>query len=204
MYDKNKYLNNIKIQNHMIVSNQKSTEKEDIMKKVLLSLLVMFLSVTLISPSVSALETNNLSNKEYYDENGNYYNPETGEYFIWNQNSRSTAKPFSFKFQYTLTSSNFKLNTSRVKINVYNAHFEYGSGTDTSCCNDHHFEVDLRRDQLILPTHNIADFYAPFSSASVDLGSGFSTDAEYFIEINNVDGLDEGVYLVGNGEVYCY
>lgn len=172
-------------------------------KKTFLLLLVMFICISLISPKVFAMESNNIQTNTNYDENGNYYNTETGEYFIWETNSRSTAKTFSFKIRYSVASSNFLLNSSTVRIKVYRAVFQKSDGSSASCCNSHEFQVDLRRD-TIFDTHNIATFYAPFTSTQTwNLGGGFSTNAQYYVEINNNYSLPSGVYLVGSGEVYC-
>lgn len=173
-----------------------------IIKKIFISMLVMFISISLISPKVFALE-NNTTETGYYDENGNYINPETGEYFIWEQNSRSTAKVFSFKIRYSVTSSYFQLNSSTVRIKVYRATFQHEDNTTASCCNGHELQVDLRR-RSFLDTHNKATFYAPFISTQTwNLGGGFSTIDQYYLEINNIDTLPSNVYLAGSGEVYC-
>lgn len=78
------------------------------------------------------------------------------------------------------------------------------AGSNASCCNKHWFEVDLRRDRVVSDTHNYANFYAPINSTkTVDLGGGFFTSDEYYIELTNHDALPSGIYLVGEGEVYC-
>ncbi|MBM6929632.1 hypothetical protein H5999_00955 [[Clostridium] spiroforme] len=171
-------------------------------KKMFISFLVMFISLSLITPKIFALENNTLE-ANYYDNNGNYYNPETGEYFIWEQNSRSTAKVFSFKIRYSVASSYFELNSGTVRIKVYRATFVKENNTPASCCNGHEFQVDLRR-HTYFDTHNIATFYAPFISTQTwNLGSGFFTNEPYYVEIGNIDNLPDGVYLAGSGEVYC-
>lgn len=173
----------------------------NLLKKIFISSLVMLISISLISPKINALEDN--TQTSYYDENGNYFNPETGEYFIWEQNTRSTAKVFSFKIRYSVSSSYFRLNTDTVRIRVYRATFQKADNTSASCCNDHEFQVDLRRES-IFDTHNKATFYAPFISTQTwNLGSGFYTTENYYLEIYNIDNLPSGVYLAGSGEVYC-
>ena len=171
-------------------------------KKIIIFLLVMLVSISILSPKVYA-SNDDSTQQEYYDENGNYYNLETGEYFIWNTNSRSTAKTFSFKIRYLVSSASFRLNSSTVRIKVYQAVFQKSDGSSASCCNDHEFVVDLRREAL-LDTHNKAYFYAPFTSTQTwNLGGGFYTTENYYLEINNNYSLPSGVYLVGSGEVYC-
>lgn len=68
-------------------------------KKILIFILTVFIASSIIPYRVFALDTYDLQESGYYDKNGNYFNPETGEYFIWNQNNRSTAKTFSFNFK---------------------------------------------------------------------------------------------------------
>ncbi len=172
-----------------------------LIKKIFVLLLVTFVSTILISPKIYALDDKNTSG--YYDANGNYYNPDTGEYFIWEQNTRSTAKVFSFKIRYSVASTNFSLSTSNARIKVYRATFVKENNTSASCCNGHEFQVDLRRDSLF-DSHNVATFYAPFISTQTwNLGGGFNTLAQYYLEINNIDTLPSDVYLAGSGEVYC-
>ena len=74
---------------------------EKIMKKIIVMLLSLMVMTSVGTMNVSALES--VNNNIYYDEKGNYDNPETGEYFHWdNSNARSTAKSFSFKIRYSL------------------------------------------------------------------------------------------------------
>lgn len=139
---------------------------------------------------------------EYYDKLGNYYNPETGEYFQWdNFNSKGYNKSFSFKMRYTLSSNYFKLDGTNVQIELGRVYFEHYNGYKTECCNNHRFQVNLRRNGT---SNNISNFNAPFGSATSSLGGGFSTTANYLIEITNIAGLPSSVYLTGSGSVYSY
>lgn len=175
------------------------------MKKIkimLASLLVLF---GLGIKNVSALNENHNqlnidTNESYFDENGNYYNPETGEYFYWsNPNSRATSKVFSFKIQKSVTSNSFKLKDVTAKVKVYSVKFEKDNGSSATCCSNHRFTVNLRREGL---SNNEAVFYAPFSSTkTVSLGGGFSTSASYVVQIGNNSPLPNGIYLVGSGEI---
>ena len=157
------------------------------MKKIIVMLLSLMVMTSVGTMNVSALES--VNNNIYYDEKGNYDNPETGEYFHWdNSNARSTAKSFSFK-----------LKGTNSKIRISNATFVYASGSKASCCSKHRFTVNLRRDGL---SNNEATFYAPFTSAkTVSLGGGFSTSSSYLVEISNNDNLPSGIYLSGSGTV---
>lgn len=177
------------------------------MKKIIITVLMSFaLMVALSDTSVFALQDtlSNQSNNvlKYYDELGNYYNPETGEYFRWG-NARSNVKNFTFKINIFVKSTDFKLDTKKVKINVDNAKYVYGGGGEVPGQKGK-FTVNLRRSAWP-HSDNIAKFDAPWSSRQTnDLGSGFSLDTQYYIEITTTNSLDKGVYLVGSGNVYCY
>lgn len=164
------------------------------------------LTIALSSPGVFALQniTPNLDNNAfgYYDELGNYYNPETGEYFRWG-NSRSNVKNFTFKINIFVESASFKLDTKKVKINVDNVKYVYGGGNEVPNQKGK-FTVNLRRSPWP-HSDNIAKFNAPCSSLQTyDLGSGFALDTNYYIEVTTTNSLDKGIYLEGSGNVYCY
>ena len=88
---------------------------------VLLSIFTVFLN---INNAVYAVDNSNLNPtqelEEFYDEAGNYYNYNTGEYFRWeNTNERTLVKRFTFKMQFTLTSNTklkFDLNTHKPQV----------------------------------------------------------------------------------------
>lgn len=146
----------------------------------------------------------NPTNEKYYDENGNYYNPETGEYFRWtsNPNSRGTIGTFEFNIQTTVTSSvRFAPTNTDIMIEVFDVHFETFQGQRTSCCDDHKFTVDFKKNGI---STNLAYFTAPTSYAAHGLGGGFSTTSKYAIKVTNGDKLSGNKYLVGTGSVYSY
>ena len=176
------------------------------MKKIIALLASFALTITLSSSSTFALQSttpyieNNVSN--YYDKLGNYYNPETGEYFKWG-NSRSNVKDFTFKINIFIESARFKLDTEKVKINIDSVKYVYGGGNNVPNQKGN-FTVNLRRSSFI-PSNNIAKFNAPQSlRQTYDLGNGFSLDTTYYIEITSSNSLDKGIYLEGSGNVYCY
>ena len=173
---------------------------------VLLSIFTVFLN---INNAVYAVDNSNLNPtqelEEFYDEAGNYYNYNTGEYFRWeNTNERTLVKRFTFKMQFTLTSNTkIKVDKEGVKVTVDDAHFEWASGNTASCCSKHEFEVNIRRYGV---TNNVAVFKAPISSKkTVDLGKGFVKNSKiYTLELTNGDELPYGVYLVGEGRINTY
>lgn len=176
------------------------------MKKIIAILITFALTVALSGPSIFALQDNtpNLDNtvSKYYDKLGNYYNPETGEYFIW-ENSRSNVKNFSFKINIFVESASFELDTTKVEINIDTAKYVYGGGNEVPDQKGN-FTVNLRRSAWP-HSNNIAKFSAPRSSLQTyDLGSGFSLETNYYIEITTTNSLDKGIYLEGSGNVYCY
>lgn len=173
---------------------------------VLLSIFTVFLN---INNAVYAVDNSNLNPtqelEEFYDEAGNYYNYNTGEYFRWeNTNERTLVKRFTFKMRFTLTSNTkLKFDKDGVKVTVDDAHFEWASGNTASCCSKHEFEVNIRRYGA---TNNVAVFKAPISSKkTVDLGKGFVKNSKiYTLELTNGDELPYGVYLVGEGRINTY
>lgn len=126
-----------------------------------------------------------------------YENPETGEYFRW-KNGISTneagdcIKTFSFKIQYSVTSSRFKVASSSVKISA-NAHIEdrYGYIYPISDNKGHKYEVDLSGNRL---------FFAIDETESGDI-TGLSKNKYYKVTIINSDAVSDGNYLVGEGSV---
>lgn len=175
--------------------------------------------VTLLScslSSVSAISNKNIPilqneewNPEYIDENGNYDNPETGEYFHWEETeiiqTRSglvTAKSFSFEIKTFISSGYFKLKGTNARIDMEYADFVWTSGNPASCCNNHKYTVNLRRNGL---SNNIGTFYAPHGTWVWDLGDGFSQTADYKVEITNHDSLpDYSIRLRGAGTIQSY
>lgn len=176
------------------------------MKKIITLLTSFALTIALSGPGVFALKdtTPNLGNNtsEYYDEFGNYYNPETGEFFKWG-NSRGNVKDFTFKINIFVESASFELDTKKVKIYINTAKYVYGGGNEVPNQKGN-FTVNLRRSAWP-HSNNVAKFSAPQSSLQTyDLGSGFSLDTNYYIEITTTNSLDKGIYLEGSGYVYCY
>lgn len=162
--------------------------------------------------SVSAVSITNIPtskntewNPEYIDENGNYDNPITGEYFHWEETvtrGGETAKSFSFEIKSWLSSGSFKLKAANARIDMDYADFVWTSGKPATCCNSHRYTVNLRREGL---SNNIATFKAPHGSWVWDLGDGFSTSANYNVEITNIDELpDYSIRLRGAGRIYSY
>ena len=175
-----------------------------IMRKILSISLSVILSLIISCSNIKAMQpdTQDITTENYYDELGNYYNSETGEYFQWN-NTRSSAKSFSFKIHSFVASESFKLNTTKVKITCYQTKYVNEKGNTVSG-ESGKFTVNLRRSPWPY-SNNIATFNAPIgSSLTKDLGPGFSTDIKYFIEIAPVNALSNGVYIEGSGEVICY
>lgn len=168
----------------------------------MLSIFTVFLN---INNAVYAVDNSNLNPtqelEEFYDEAGNYYNYNTGEYFRWeNTNERTLVKRFTFKMQFTLTSNTkLKFDKEGVKVTVDDAHFEWASGNTASCCSKHEFEVNIRRYGV---TNNVAVFKAPISSKkTVDLGKGFVKNSKiYTLELTNGDELP---FSIQTTEIYA-
>ena len=152
-----------------------------------------------------AVESTQLKDEDYSYE---YYNKDTGEYFVWegtNPNSRSNVVgTFRFKIRYNLSADkNFFFKTDKVKVVINEAYFVNFEDVKTSCCKKHRFSVSVRRYGV---TNNYAEFTAPIlSTTSRKLGGGFAlSPTPYRIDITNGDELPLNVYLCGSGNLSNY
>lgn len=94
--------------------------------KVIFSFLLACILTFALSSSAFAAESVQepvyfiINDKVVISYGENYYNPETGEYFIWttdpNTRSSSVAKHFTYKIAHSVTSSKFTVNSSKVRI----------------------------------------------------------------------------------------
>lgn len=94
--------------------------------KVIFSFLLACILTFALSSSAFAAESVQepvyfiINDKVVISYGENYYNPETGEYFIWttdpNTRSSSVAKHFTYKIAHSVTSSTFTVNSSKVRI----------------------------------------------------------------------------------------
>lgn len=180
------------------------------MKKTFTIITSLFLVMSSSVLSLNALEvskTNDANQSQqlnyYYDENDNYENPMTGEYFRWTAGkTKSEIGKFEFKIKASVTSSiRFKPDASRILIEVRNVRFETYEGLPTTCCSNHRFTVDFKKNGL---STNLAYFKAPVKYDAYSLGGGFSTSSSYAVKITNTDGLSGNKYLVGSGNVYAH
>lgn len=174
------------------------------MKKLIsvLSCLCILLSNSYYS---YAVESTQFEEENYSYE---YYNKDTGEYFIWegtNPNSRSNVVgTFRFKIQRFLRpDKNFFFKTDKVKVVMNEAYFANYEGVKKSYCNKHRFNISVQRYGV---TNNYAYFTAPIiSTTSKKLGGGFLlSPTPYRIEITNESELPSYVFLCGSGNISNY
>lgn len=121
-----------------------------------------------------------------------YENPETGEYIRWS-NSRGTDKKFTFRIQYSVTSSKFKVNGDKVKVTA-NAHIEDRNFKTVDGYDGHLYSVSL---------NGIYSRTLQFSVGSTQSGTidGLKNGGKYSVTIINNDYLDVDKYLVGDGKI---
>lgn len=127
----------------------------------------------------------------------NYYNPDTGEYFIWNlttDRAGTVAKSFSFKIQYSVTSSNFVINSNSVRVSA-TAHIEDKYGIESTQNNGHKYSIELNR---LLSTKKLQFAIGGTESGKI---SGLSSGKKYYLRIVNNDSMSKLNYLVGSGTV---
>ena len=79
---------------------------------------------------ISITESADLPDGWIIDDDGNYCNPSTGEYFKWTseKSHAKSAHDFSFKIRYSVTSKSFTVNSTSVTV-TSDAHLEdkYGA-----------------------------------------------------------------------------
>ena len=171
------------------------------MKKLVSIITVFTLIFSMCGLNVAALENNSTNYEEYYDEDGNYNNPETGEFFRWiSPVARSTSKEFSFKIRYSLKSDAFALHSSRIKVYLTEAIIVDGNGVERADNVGKRFTINLRRNGL---SNNIARFKTPVNHPEVvDLGGDFATSTvSYNLELNVEDALSANRYIYGWGSI---
>ena len=129
----------------------------------------------------------------------NYYNQDTGEYFLWNitaDSKGSVAKSFSFKIHYSVTSSDFTFNSSKVKV-VASAHIEDYTGTwSTGNNNGHKYTVEIFRG--LFTSKSLQFAIGGTESGTI---SGLSSGKSYKVRIINNDAVSSTNYLVGSGTI---
>ncbi len=177
-------------------------------EKVLTSLTVLILTLVMMICTESKIEAAEVSKQSDYVliDNSvkvplyqNYTNPKTGEYFRWNisTDSRgSVAKRFSFKIRYSVESSKFTINSSKVKVKV-SADIEDYTGTPSEFNNKgHRYEIEIFNFLTISKTLHCA-----IGGTESGTLSGFNPGSKYKVRITNNDALSDANYLVGEGTI---
>ncbi|MGN0242159.1 MAG: hypothetical protein ACI4CS_10770 [Candidatus Weimeria sp.] len=135
-----------------------------------------------------------------------YYNEQTGEYFRWEVNhskvnslSATTAHNFSYKVQYSVTSSPFNISSSTLKV-VSHAHIEdYWGNYSTANNTGHEYTVEVYNSGLIAKRKTFNFSIGKKESGSA---SGFNADKTCRVCITNTDAVSDINYLAGYGTVY--
>lgn len=177
------------------------------MKRLCISFICIFallFSIGGVKQEVNAATLNLEDNSGYYIVNGNtripmyqdYDNPDTGEYFHWmisKTRSGQVIKTFSYKIRWSVTSSKFTVDSSKVKI-TSNAHIEDEYGTVFSGNDGHKYEVSI----VGILTRNLKFSIGENESGTV---SGLQKGGNYTIRITNESAVSASNYLTGSGQV---
>lgn len=167
------------------------------------ALTVVFGSTSLVSAKEKATESIYALNDEEYTD---YENPETGEYFRWeNTNARSNVKNFTFRIRNYVESSSFKIDGTKLTVYINSTRCVYASGTIADIKEgSKEFVVGVYKSSSIWPTPTEATFYGPNKyPTSKSLGGGFTNGANYYLRVTNRDELPYSIYLDGSGYIYA-
>lgn len=175
------------------------------MKRLIYMLNVLLLLIgTSISPLYAIENTTNTYefNENYLDENGNYENPITGEYFRWDNTSTAAAvasKNFSFKMRYSLRSSDFKMLYDDAYVKVFDVAFVDIDGAIIIQQESQSFSVIIKRGL----TSKTANFVCPRTYEQVKyFEDAFTANENYYLLLEVPDKLPDNVYIEGSGSVY--
>ena len=134
------------------------------------------------------------------DQQGNYSNPETGEYLKWSEGKErgNVAKNFEFRIQYSITSGQFAINSNSVTVDC-DAWIENKYGAEQNLDNGYDYTVSiigLYERKLYFNTDNV-------QSGTI---SGLQSGGQYKVSIAAsgampTDDNGEKMYLVGSGSV---
>ena len=174
------------------------------MKKIVAAVLCFVLSLGLVFvPNQGVYAQGNdegecviLSDNKRVPLYTNYENPETGEYIRWEftkDKAGEVVKKFSFKIQWSVTSSNFTVKSSKVKVSA-NAHIEDYNGTVFNCNDGHRYEVQI----IGVYARSLYFAIGGTESGTID---GLKKGGSYKVKIINTDSISDANYLVGSGTI---
>lgn len=146
------------------------------------------------------VEAKEVSERPYFIINGNiivcegenYYNEDTGEYFVWG-NERGVDKSFSFKIRHSVTSSSFKVNGTKVKIE---SSAYIGDYNDNKISGYDGFKY-------IVSISGIYSRKLHFATDGTESGtiSGLKKGGSYRVEVATDEEVPANYYLIGDGTV---
>lgn len=130
-------------------------------------------------------------------EGQNYENPETGEYFRWKTSvdaRGAIVKEFEFMVRYSVTSSKFKVGSTKVKVesSAYVGYSDYDAASGNY--NGHTYRVEI----IGVYTRSLT-----FEVGGDETGiiSGLQDGGNYKVRIANEDNLSGSLYLIGGGTI---
>lgn len=177
------------------------------MRKNLCFLMALIMVLTFSKTVLASGMNSNLEiesdTREYLIVNGkdivyvgeDYENSDTGEYVKWS-NIKGTDKTFNFNIRYSVTSSSFTINGTKVRVTA-NANVQDLQGVNQSGYDGHLYTVSI----VGVYSRNLQ-----FSVGSTQSGTitGLQNGGSYKVQITNNDYLSETRTLVGSGTVYSY
>lgn len=141
-----------------------------------------------------------------------YYNSETGEYFLWNNPSSSTsiispmaagdiAKKFSFKIITSVRSSSFVVKSTSADVKITSAKIINQDGVTVSGYDGYKYCIDFYGPGML--TGKTLDMYV--NQRTIGTLSGFTSGKSYSLTVRNpgtFNGASKGTrYLSGSGNV---
>ena len=179
-------------------------------KKIQRFMTIALTLFVLIAGCITAEASESTVEDNYYIINGelkvpmnqNYYNPDTGEYFIWDDSANETvgsrdsnAKYFTFKIRHSVTSGKFTISSSTVRVDSF-ATVVDGADEPVAGYDPQNYSVTLYR--------IIGGQTLNFESGYSETGYlyGLSAGSQYRVTIAHTDAtLPAGLYLSGHGNV---
>ena len=110
---------------------------------------------------------------------------------------------FTFDVHYSVTSTNFKVSQTSIKIKI-SAIVEDSDGKDVSSSYpDHRYRITLYKKSLLGSKIATTTYYADGTNYTWDV-VGLNTSDTYYFTIDNVDYLPDGTNVSGSGLITNY
>lgn len=185
------------------------------MKKIItLTLTISMLFCGLFTQNVSAKESinpvykpENTNNDQYYDEDGNYYNTETGEYFIIRESkARTGLYEYEFKMRTSVAGArSFTFNkypSGMLTLVSQNVHVENSSGQKVNVSKDKYkYTVSVENSPIHTTVSSITRT-CPADNSTAQLSNKLQKGKSYRLFFATDKTPDYDYYLCGEGYVY--